>query len=80
MLAAQNYECICGKPVTVSDPVDHCHETGRNRGILCQDCNQGIGHLKDNPDTLRKHADNLELHQQLEAQGISKWGYAPDSA
>lgn len=33
--------------------VDHCHETGKIRGLLCNNCNQGIGLLKDNPDILR---------------------------
>jgi hypothetical protein len=27
--------------------VDHCHTTGKIRGLLCQDCNLGIGKLKD---------------------------------
>tara|TARA_R110000737_G_scaffold64473_5_gene92197 strand:+ start:1625 stop:2062 length:438 start_codon:yes stop_codon:yes gene_type:complete len=34
--------------------VDHCHETGDVRGILCRACNTGIGHLKDSPDLLRE--------------------------
>lgn len=27
--------------------VDHCHKTGKIRGLLCRSCNSGIGHLKD---------------------------------
>lgn len=32
--------------------VDHCHTTGKIRGLLCNDCNVGIGLLKDNIDLL----------------------------
>jgi hypothetical protein len=32
--------------------VDHCHETGDIRGLLCSNCNLGIGHFKDNIDLL----------------------------
>lgn len=34
--------------------IDHCHDTGTVRGLLCDSCNWGIGHLKDNTETLRR--------------------------
>lgn len=27
--------------------IDHCHNTGAIRGILCKDCNTGLGHFRD---------------------------------
>lgn len=40
--------------------VDHCHDTGRIRGLLCFDCNTGIGKLKDDPNLLVKAAEYLK--------------------
>jgi hypothetical protein len=34
--------------------VDHCHETGKNRGLLCNRCNHAIERLDSNPDWGRK--------------------------
>lgn len=43
-------ECIiCGLPAEV---VDHDHSTGKIRGALCQRCNMGLGHFRDNPELL----------------------------
>ncbi|QGZ48111.1 recombination endonuclease VII [Streptomyces sp. QHH-9511] len=42
--------------------VDHCHETGRVRGVLCFNCNSAIGKLGDDPDTLRRAISYLEGH------------------
>jgi hypothetical protein len=39
--------------------VDHDHETGKVRGLLCNNCNRGIGHLKDSEETLLKAASYL---------------------
>lgn len=54
MLARQGGGCaICGKTKNKSGrrlAVDHCHNTGRVRGILCNGCNVAIGKLNDDPD------------------------------
>jgi hypothetical protein len=65
MLAEQNGVClICGsKPGTKRSKrlhVDHCHTTGRVRGLLCQKCNHMLGLAGDNPEVLRIAASYLE--------------------
>lgn len=40
--------------------VDHCHRTGRVRGILCWRCNVLLGHVNDDPKLLRRLALYLE--------------------
>lgn len=60
MYEAQEGRCkICGAKEDVLH-VDHCHETGKVRGLLCRGCNTGIGHLKDSVETLRSAIAYLE--------------------
>ena len=40
--------------------IDHCHETGVVRGLLCHSCNISLGWARDNPKTLRKLAAYLD--------------------
>lgn len=40
--------------------VDHCHDTGRVRGLLCSSCNVSLGRFKHDPAILRRAADYLE--------------------
>ncbi|MFE7744402.1 endonuclease VII domain-containing protein [Nocardia sp. NPDC057455] len=57
---------ICGGPPNGRGGlhVDHCHTTGKIRGLLCNSCNVSIGHFRDDPAILRRAADYLEFHQQ----------------
>lgn len=38
---------------------DHCHSSGKVRGILCHSCNVGLGNFKDNPAYLQSAAEYL---------------------
>lgn len=54
---------ICGKPPAPGSRglvVDHCHETGEVRGLLCTHCNLLLGHAKDDPEVLRRAVRWLE--------------------
>ena len=33
--------------------IDHCHDSGNIRGLLCNNCNTGLGQFKDNPSLLQ---------------------------
>lgn len=69
MLENQGRVCaICGQPETnaprgtvASLAVDHDHDTGAIRGLLCSNCNRAIGLMRDNPELLRAAADYLEV-------------------
>jgi len=67
MFLAQNGVCaICGNSETYNKrslAVDHDHITGVVRGLLCLDCNAGIGHLKDNPEYLQNAITYLSNQQ-----------------
>ena len=63
MLNAQNGGCaICGTTKTGKRKafhVDHCHGTGRVRGLLCGNCNSGIGNLRDDVGLLQRAIEYL---------------------
>ena len=50
-LKASTAECvICGNEESLV--VDHDHASGEIRGLLCNHCNRGLGHFRDDPDLL----------------------------
>ena len=70
MADSQNQACkICKEVVADRSQfhVDHCHDTGKVRGLLCSKCNQAIGLLRDNPDLMRAAANYVEEHRSINA-------------
>lgn len=62
---------ICARPLDVdaedkvSKPaVDHDHETGTTRAVLCQNCNTGLGMFGDDVRTLRMALAYLMMHKE----------------
>lgn len=73
MLQKQNGKCdICGcKESALHNTtkkvqrlaVDHCHITGKVRGILCQDCNRGIAKFKEDVSLFDKAKEYILKHK-----------------
>lgn len=70
LLRSQNYACaICGKKVTdkkiknfhlkMELCVDHDHSSGLVRGLLCGNCNSGLGMFKDSQQSLNNAVNYL---------------------
>lgn len=65
-LVSQGYKCaICesidaGRKTSKQFLVDHCHKTGRVRGLLCHKCNAAIGMLKESRKILEKAIEYLK--------------------
>ena len=71
MLEAQGGVCaVCKRPERARGadgaprqmPVDHCHKTGRVRGLLCTSCNRALGMMEDNVVALQSAIDYLLRH------------------
>lgn len=72
-LAQQNYVCaICKKPEIVYEwrtgnvrklSIDHCHHTGKIRGLLCTKCNHALGFFNDDPAIFQEAIDYLNKYK-----------------
>ena len=66
MVAAQQNRCaICDRDMGGGRQrhIDHCHDTGRVRALLCRQCNSALGYAEDSPERLRAMADYIEHHR-----------------
>jgi hypothetical protein len=64
LLTEQNGVCAICRQKPNGDrnlAVDHCHQSGRIRGLLCAACNLSLGAMQDDPDALRRAADYAEI-------------------
>jgi hypothetical protein len=59
MLIEQEGRCAACSVATPKLQIDHCHETGRVRGLLCPRCNSSAGSVRDDPDEVRRWAARL---------------------
>tara|TARA_R110002073_G_scaffold182180_1_gene340464 strand:- start:65 stop:532 length:468 start_codon:yes stop_codon:yes gene_type:complete len=62
LLQKQNNKCkICLVEFSNITPnIDHCHTTNKVRGLLCLNCNTGLGHFKDNTKLLTQAINYLQ--------------------
>ena len=73
LLASQNSVCASCLGVNKSGrrlAVDHNHDTGAVRGLLCIDCNLALGLLKDSPEITGRMAEYIRKHTPVEAEKI----------
>ena len=72
MHEAQKGTCsICDMPISLFEKgftasVDHDHETGVIRNLLCKLCNAGLGHFKDSTKLLEKAVQYLKCHKEVQ--------------
>ena len=71
MLKLQDGKCLICKTeesqLNKKLVVDHCHTTGKVRGLLCSLCNSGLGFFKDNPKILENAITYLENSRENSA-------------
>jgi hypothetical protein len=69
MLKEQKHKCkICGiheKHCNRGLYVDHSHETGSVRALLCHHCNSGLGYFRDRQEFLLKAVDYLDEYEGI---------------
>lgn len=65
MLAGQNNSCYICEEIAPEGKrlcIDHCHETGKTRKIICNNCNIALGGARDNIEILERLIRYLKEH------------------
>jgi hypothetical protein len=70
MLKAQNYKCaVCGIKQEEAGKkglvVDHCHDSGKIRALLCSNCNSSLGLLKEDLQVLESLKNYIIKHKLI---------------
>ncbi len=65
LLKSNDYCQICGKVFTNSKEkhIDHCHNSGQIRGVLCSNCNTALGLIKEDLQTLKSMENYIKKHE-----------------
>lgn len=76
LLAQQDSRCAICRSLDPGGPAannrfygDHCHNTGKPRGLLCLSCNIVLGAFKDTPERFDKAADYLRSWATANSKG-----------
>lgn len=65
MLKEQGDKCkSCKEASERTLNIDHCHKTGKVRGLLCNNCNTALGHAKDDVERLKLLIRYLEENNE----------------
>jgi len=67
-LEKQNFKCeICYKPLLndKNTHIDHSHQTGKVRDILCSTCNYLLGIVNDDTNKLKSYISYLDKHAEI---------------
>lgn len=78
MVKEQNGRCAMCQTTEPGGPhkiwaIDHCHTTGATRGLLCTQCNIGIGNLRDDPEVMLagvSHVLRLAARESVEVAAM----------
>jgi hypothetical protein len=72
LLISQDYKCgICKVDIQNKYNIDHCHNTGHVRGLLCTQCNSAIGLLRDNVSILNSAINYLNAFESIKPNEVN---------